>query len=147
MIVPAWTKTCRSKYYNFKIVLTFLWFHNSVHQLGQQVFLILQCTVQTWSLLILHFTSVISIQPQCADFGLRFYLQNLIIREFMNVLITWGFFNNSHFLYKRQNVILQDHHVLHSRASLRCIFWTICYFSMKFVITLKTMEVTLTPYF
>ena len=35
MMVPAWTETCRSKCYMY-IVLTFLWFYNSVHQLEQQ---------------------------------------------------------------------------------------------------------------
>ena len=33
MMVPAWTETYRSKCYNFQIVVTFLWFYNSVHQL------------------------------------------------------------------------------------------------------------------
>jgi len=35
MMVPAWTETCRSKYYNFILVLSFIWFYNSVHQLEQ----------------------------------------------------------------------------------------------------------------
>jgi hypothetical protein len=40
MMVPAWTETCRSKYYNLYIVLTFYNFYNSVHQLEQyKVFL------------------------------------------------------------------------------------------------------------
>jgi hypothetical protein len=46
-MVPAWTETCRSKCYDFYIVLTFLWFYNSVHQLGKKVFLCYWCTVQT----------------------------------------------------------------------------------------------------
>jgi hypothetical protein len=42
MMVPARTETCRSKYYNFKIVLTFPYFYGSVHQLEkQECFLIL----------------------------------------------------------------------------------------------------------
>ena len=48
-MVPAWTETCRSKCYNFKLLM-FLWLFNSVHQLKKKCFWYYRCTVQTWRL-------------------------------------------------------------------------------------------------